>query len=224
MEGIKFNNLHTYLDYGLVLKSKEISTPLPKSQIVEIPGADGQIDLTEYLGEVKYSNRTLGFEFEIVKRQKDFIPLFSSLQNDIHGQRVKVILDIDRDFYYTGRATVDPWKSDKKIGKVYIEVDCEPYKYKINETVSSIVVSSKGKETINLKNLKKPVTPKIEVSGVTKIKYNYDATINAFEAEQTVSEGVWTIDNLLLTKGDNYIGVEAAAGTTVTFTYQEGGL
>ena len=78
----------------------------------------------------------MNFEFSTLGvERKDFDSLFSNIQNAIHGQFVKIIVDDDDTFYYMGRVNVNEWKSDKTIGKVVIECDCEPFKYKKYVTV-----------------------------------------------------------------------------------------
>ena len=59
MKGIKFGNYHSYEAFQLILASKTIGTPSPKTETIDIPGGDGVLDLTEYFGEPKYGNRKL---------------------------------------------------------------------------------------------------------------------------------------------------------------------
>ena len=49
MKGITFGNHHSYDEWGLVLKGKEIQAPEPKVQKIEIEGGDGFLDLTDFL-------------------------------------------------------------------------------------------------------------------------------------------------------------------------------
>lgn len=215
MEGIKFNDKHTYLDYGLILTSKTIGTPEPDIQQVKVPGRNGLLDLTEHLGETTYSNRPVAFEFEVVKKQPDYYALFSRIQNDLHGKKMKIILDIDKEFYFIGRVKVNEWKSDKKIGKLVIEGDADPYKYKLNETTHSVIIGDKGKQIINIHNLKMPVTPIIHTTGEVKIYFeNITFSLN----------GSGAFEDILFTEGENILTVEGAPGTEITFIYQEGRL
>ena len=218
MEGIRFGDYHSYDDFGLIIVSKTIGTPKPKTYTFDISGVDGELDVTEYLGKVKYGNRPLSFEFEIIKKQKDYVTLFSEIQNAIHGKRLKIILDIDEDYYYLGRVTVNEWKSDVAIGKVVIDVDADPYKNKINITNFSATVDDSGVLIANLLNLKKPVTPMIRVSGETRIKYETGTR----KINRVISAGTWTIYDLLLEEGNNIVTFEAKEGNTILISYQEG--
>ena len=49
MKGVMFDNFHTYLDFRLLLSTKTIGSPSAKTESINIPGADGVLDLTEYL-------------------------------------------------------------------------------------------------------------------------------------------------------------------------------
>lgn len=140
MNGVLFGDIHSYDDLSLILKSKEIQSPKPKTDTLDIPGADGEEDLTEYFGSVKYKNRKLTFNFSTIVPMKDFLELFSTVQNAVHGKKMRIILDDDPEFYYVGRLTCDKWKANKRIGTIKIEGNCEPYKYKLYKTVINEVI------------------------------------------------------------------------------------
>ena len=44
MKGIKFGNHHSWNDFQLILASKTIGTPSPKTETIDIPGGDGVLD------------------------------------------------------------------------------------------------------------------------------------------------------------------------------------
>ena len=216
MQTILFNEINMYLDFGLILRSKTIGTPTPKTQEVDIPGADGTLDLTEYLGKVTYNNVPLSFEFETVLRQDEFLKLFASIKNAIHGKKMKTVLSIDEEFYYFGRVYVNEWQSDKTIGKITIDVNAEPYRYRTNKTVQSVMIGEAGTLTVNLINLKKQVTPTITVSAETNIKFK--------TMSYSMSAGTASFYDFQLTEGENIFTFEAEPGTVITVEYQEGEL
>lgn len=147
MKGITFGNYHSFQDFRLILSpNNAIGTPTPKFELIDIPGCDGMLDFTEAFGEVKYGNRSLSFEFSTMVPQSEFMSLFATVQNALHGQKMKIILDDDPDCYYIGRLTVSEWKADRLIGSLTIDCDCEPYKYRL----SSQIVSLTGRNLINL--------------------------------------------------------------------------
>lgn len=213
MKGVTFDNFHTYIDFGLLLSSKTIGSPSPKTETIDVPGADGALDLTEYFGRINYKNRTLSFEFKTIEPMSEFLNIFSNIQNTVHGKKMKIILDDDPYFYYVGRVNVNEWKSDGRIGTIVIECDCEPYKYRLNKTVitDSIVTSA----AIVYDNLRKPVVPTIRTTDAISITFGTVTT--ALD-----SAGEYTIPEILFEEGKNTINYEGTA--TVTLEYQEGGL
>lgn len=213
MKGVKFGDKHSYYEWGLILSGKEIQAPEPKINQIEIEGGDGVLDLTDFFGDVKYKNRALTFNFS----KKDIVPdgflaLFSLVQNTIHGKRMQIVLDDDPAYYYYGRVTINEWKSNKNIGEIVVEVDAEPYKYKLAETVVFQVVS--GPATINLTNGRKHVVPTIDIVGTINLTFgdNY----------YSLSEGRYILPAVQLREGTNNITLDGTG--TATFTYREGGL
>ena len=79
MKGITFGNLHSYNDLKLILESKEIGSPGVKENKVDIPGADGSLDLTDFFGEPKYEDVTHKFSFSTIVPQTQFLSLFSTV-------------------------------------------------------------------------------------------------------------------------------------------------
>ncbi len=129
--GVLFGDKHSHRDWQLLLNSRpEISSPVPKTNYIDIPGGDGILDLTESLtGDVQYKTRTMGFTFTTLKARRKWSSLYSDIQGYLHGQRMKIILDEDPAFYYIGRVSVDEWKSSKKYSTIAVSAEVEPYKY-----------------------------------------------------------------------------------------------
>lgn len=213
MKGVTFGDFHSWDDFSLILNSKLIGSPEAKTTTVEIPGADGVLDISEYFGEVKYKNRKLSFDFSTIVPKCEFLNLFSAIQNAIHGKRIRIILDDDPDFYYVGRISVSEWKADKNIGRITIDCDCEPYKYRMNKTVISVNVTDTA--TIQLPNLRKRATPTFTSTGAIRIGFGG----STYSIE---TAGTFTAPEIILGAGNNEITFTGTANVTVE--YQEGGL
>lgn len=212
MKGVRFGNYHSWREFSLILSSKSIGSPTPKTAEVEVPGADGSLDLTEYFGEVNYKNRPLSFVFSTIVPQSEFLKLFSEIQNTLHGKKFRIILDEDPEFYYIGRVTVSEWKANKSVGEITIDCNCEPYKYKMYETIRTETIS--GTKEIVLNNLRKRVNPVITTNAEMNINFqNYSFSISA---------GTWTIPEFYLSAGKNLISIKGNG--TIEFKYQERGL
>lgn len=130
MRGVTFGNKHSYRAWGLLLKSRPyISPPEPKTKLIEVPGTDTVIDLTENLtGKVHYGLREGKFEFYVVGGRSKWSAVYSAVLNAVHGQRLKIVLDDDPNYYWIGRVAVDEWESDKKTSTIVLTAQLEPYK------------------------------------------------------------------------------------------------
>jgi phage-related protein len=212
MKGVKFGEYHSWNDFSLILSEKTIGSPSPKTEVIDIPGGDGVLDLTEFFGEVKYNNRPLEFVFSTKVPQSEFLALFSRVQNALHGQKMRIVLDDDPEWFYVGRITVSEWKANKAIGKLTIDCDCEPYKTKINETVVFAEVTEET--TVILPNSKKRVVPTIDITGTVNLTYG----VNFY----ALSEGRYDLPAVILENGNNSILLSGSG--TATFTYLERGL
>jgi hypothetical protein len=215
MKGITFGNYHSYNAFQLILASKTIGTPSPKTETIDIPGGDGVLDLTEYFGETKYSNRNLSFEFSSVVIPEDFMSLFSMVQNALHGKKMKIILDDDPGWQYTGRVSVSEWKVDRNIGKLVVDCDCEPYKYQITPTVVTRSIS--GTSTIYLENSRKRVVPEVKVTSSSGLTVSFGSG-----SVWTLASGSYLLPELELVEGDNPVTVSGTG--TITFTYTQAAL
>lgn len=131
MNGVKFGNKHSYDDFGLVLKSKDIGFPEPKIETVDVPGMDGEIDFTEVFGKVFYKNRILTFTFSAVSSSMQWDVLINNLTTHLHGKKMKIILDSDKGFFYEGRCKINNFKTDKTIATVVVECVVAPFKKEV---------------------------------------------------------------------------------------------
>ena len=132
MIGVTIGEKHSYDDWGLILSSKTISPPVPKTNNVSVPLMDVTIDMTEILTEdIKYEDRNLKFTFSVVDKRKSWAEKISEIENYIHGKRMKIVCDDDPAFYYIGRVSVDNWNSDSRVGKLVVNCTVEPFKYDI---------------------------------------------------------------------------------------------
>lgn len=210
MKGVTFGTLHSYDDFSLILSKKTIGAPKAKTAEVDVPESDGVVDLTEFFGEVKYNNRELEFEFSVIDGAFD--AAFSSIQNVLHGQRLKITLDSDPDFYYMGRVYIDEWASSPVLQTINVKCDCEPYKYKLNPTsVTQAVTTTK---TTTFANLRKSVSPTFTIDAEFNIVFG--------EISITHSAGTFTVPEIQFVAGNNSVTFNGTGNVTVQ--YQERGL
>lgn len=201
---------HSFNDYGLILSSKNIPAPKPKTKTIDIVGGDGALDLTDYFGEPRFKNRTLTFNFSKVHSSKaEYDEDISSLENELQSKVCRIVLEESPDFYFEGRIDLTPVRK-KNIATITMKVDALPYRMKVAETIRS----QSGSGTIILSNLRKRVVPKIKTTAETNLKFG------SFNVNLSAGESV--IPELELKAGET--SVEITTSGNVTFTYREGGL
>ena len=215
MKGITFGNLHSYNDLNLILESKEIGSPDVKENKIDIPGADGSLDMTDFFGEPKYEDVTHKFDFSTIVPQAQFLSLYSTVKNSLHGKKMRIILDDDPLFFYQGRIKVLPFTNEKNIGKISIECDCEPYKYKLAKTVVSAAVS--GTKVISLTNSRKHAVPEVTITTPGSLNLVFQS-VNVWD----LGSGSYTLPELELVEGVNTVTVTGTGN--ITFAWQEGSL
>lgn len=215
MKGVTFGTYHSYNDFSLILSSKEIAAPKTKTVKIDVEGADSAIDLTDFFGEPKYEDCTHKFQFSTIVPQNEFLTLFSTIKNAIHGKKLRISLDADPGFFYVGRCYVSSFTNEKNIGKISVECECEPYKYKAEKTVITQIVN--GEINIVLPNLRKRVVPEVLVETDSALHIVYE-TSNIWD----LGNGSYTLPELELKTGEN--NVFASGVGNITFSYQEAGL
>lgn len=230
MDGVTFGTKHSYNDFGLILSSKVISLPKAKTKTQEVPGADGVIDLTECLtDDIKYSNRNLQFTFTVIDPMASFSAVLSEVTNYLHGRKMRIYMDWDRNYYYEGRCSVNQFKTDKRTSKIVIDCDCDPYKIEKNSPsdpwlwdtfsfVDGIIYQNKvtvsGTKTVLLINRRKIVSPTFICTAQMTVTFD-GVTYN-------LPQGTRTILDIRLQEGENLV---TFIGTgTVQIDYKGGSL
>lgn len=230
MNGVTFGTKHSYNDFGLILSSKSISLPKAKTKTVEIPGADGVLDLTECLtDDVKYQNRTLQFTFTVVDPLASWAAVLSEVTNFLHGRKLRIYMDWDKNYYYEGRCSVNQFKSDKRTAAIVIDCDCDPYKIEKNSSsdpwvwdtfsfVDGIIYINKvtvsGSATTTLINRRKVVSPTFICSAAMTATFG-GVTYN-------LPAGTTTVLDIRLQEGENIISFKGNG--TVQIDYKGGSL
>lgn len=211
MKGITFGELHSYDDLNLILSEKEIGAPSVKKKLIEIEGADGSLDYTDFFGGPKYGDVTHKFAFSTIVPRSDFLSHYSTVKNALHGKKLRIVLDGDPGFFYVGRCYVSSFKDEKGVGKIEVECECEPYKYKTAKTVVTMVVD--GVETIPLTNSRKRAVPEITITAETSLNLVYGYNV------WDLSGGSYTLPELELQEGENTVTVTGTG--SIRFEWQE---
>lgn len=130
--GVRFNDYHSLDDLGLIFNTKTISEPVPQTKIVNVPGRNGAIDLSEVLsGTVKYNNRTIKIQFTITDNVNEWESKRQELATKLHGEKMRIVFDDDEAFYWLGRVEVGDLKPSGSCAEITISANVDPYKYNI---------------------------------------------------------------------------------------------
>lgn len=135
---VTINDKHTFFDYGLyVTNTNPVGTPIARTHYIQIPGRNGEVDITEALtGYTIYGNRQITLKLGGKKESSVWPAFMSTILNEIHGKRVKVVFDDEKDYYYIGRASVqNDYDRKGRIATFTVIIDAEPYKYSIVDSL-----------------------------------------------------------------------------------------
>lgn len=136
---VTFGEKNSWTDWHLAASSRPvINPPKVKTNYVEIPGADGSIDLTDSLaGRPAFSDREGSIDFVVLNDfnvdnyDYNWIDVYTSIMEYLHGKRMTMVLEDDPLYYYEGRFAVNSWKSDQNNSTITIDYHLSPYKYRI---------------------------------------------------------------------------------------------
>lgn len=213
MNSVKFGDIDSYKDWGILLRPKTRPKPNPKYEYVSIPARNGDLDVTEWAGDIFYENLSFPLEFYVIDAMKTWDEKIRTITNYLHGQKMKVTFSDDPDYYYLGRITVNEFSSDRSLGILTIECNFEPYKYK--QEVTEIEYSVSAGNTYNFTNGRMKVVPTIEVSNTMTIEFE--------GTSYSLSAGSSKVLDIQFKQGINQIKVTNGTGT-LKASYQEGDL
>lgn len=132
---------NTWEDWCLIPTSRPyVVQPPPNEAYLDIPGMNGQYDITDKLHNYPtYGMREGSWEFHIahdkaaerlgVPEDHVWHVLYEEIANYLHGQGLRCILEDDPWWYYDGRFKINAFKSSKVYSTITIDYKLEPYKW-----------------------------------------------------------------------------------------------
>lgn len=208
MNGVKMNPFN---DFELVLSSHSVSPPKPKLYRVDIDGADGSLDLSEWAGEIKYENREVELVFTCAALKENHDAMLDGFKAFILGRMQKLTFLNEPEYYYKGRVDEIKVETSKGISSITVTMTCQPYKLAHKESVLKFDVV--GTMDIVLKSKRKTVIPTITTTA-TSITLTYKN--NSY----TVAAGTRQIAGITVTDSPEVLTVNG--DTTITLTWLEG--
>lgn len=196
--------------YGLHLKWRTLSAPMPKTLYDDIPGMNGSIDSTEEFGEIFYNDRVI--DLNCIHPADAWQEDHQKFMDAYHGRHVKIAFSNDPDYYWVGRLSCSQYSAKNHSQQMSALV--YPYKFKKQLTTKT----QTGSGSVTLKNGRMKVVPEVTFDGPATLAWDsYTKELSASSYPQTVR-----IAGLELTEGDKIVTVTGSA--TVTFSYREGAL
>ena len=191
----------------ILLDGYKLDTPEPKTYSVDIPGGDGNIDLTEALmGDTAYKNRNQEFTMVVLDLEDEhtFEERKTEVSNYIHGRAFDYRLTMDPGYVYHGRFSIEEnahmTYSSGILGSFKIKVDANPYKSKGRITFN---LNATGGKMFRLPSGRKRVHPIIEVTQPARVRFGDTIT--------QVGAGSYTLNNVLFKDGYNDIYINTKA-------------
>ena len=177
---VYFGNMNSFSDWHLVPDGRQvISSPEIETMVVDVPGAEGTVDLSEVITKYPiYKNRTGSLKFHVLDTNRSWIDLYEEILATLHGKQTTLTLEEDPDWYYKGRFTVK-WTSNNNGSLPNIEIGytLDPFKYyKTINTITETLSSSSKSYTIFKSIRSFPVIPTVNITANTTTGLTFSVT------------------------------------------------
>lgn len=175
-----------------------LAPPEPKTYVVDVPGSNGSLDLTEtLLGDTAYKNRSQEFTFYIIDAA-NFEKIKTQVSNFLHGRSFDYQITMDPEYTYHGRFTIDAYSHlvhmNGKTGVLKVTVDAEPFKHKPTQIVT---IDAIGGNLHSFESGRERVRPVIKTEGYLKVIHDGKIV--------SLPQGTWAINDLLFVAGTNEV-------------------
>ena len=187
-----------------------IESPIPKTYYVDVPFADGSLDLTEAVtGKVQYQDRLVSLIFERLRPKDSWQTYYNNLVKSYHGKTVRLVMPDMEGYHFIGRMTVGQFTKGDYLS-IPCEVNCKPYKFK--DTVTSDTFTSTTTESVViLQNEMMETVPTFTTNAEVTVKHGANSYV--------IGAGTHKLA-IVLKQGANSLSLIGNA--SVTISYQEG--
>ena len=213
MYKVTFGEYNSFDDFGLYLTNLQISEPNVKSNYINLPARDGQLDLSGVLSDTPlYDMRTINYTFVWRSNVDDFESEVSAIANAIHGQTLDVIHG-SSPYYYHGKVSVSSPTITNDKAQINISLNAEPYALKRTKTETAIVLSNTATEHTIINAGGKKVVPEFTLAG----SGTPTATVVFGNVTVSMDAGTHRFANIVFASGENTITVSGSGTLTVAF-------
>lgn len=204
----KFN---TWYDWDLILTSKEITPPEVKSNLIDLDGMSGSLDLTEALsGEPTFTDRVISATFWTDKGTRDERSrLLRDIRIALHGRKIKIIEPDDPDHYFIGRVQITGENNIIPYAELSIEIICDPWRYANNESERFVELNGDTQDVVIYNGGFRTLSPTLEAS---------DTAVIIIDGSNVVlKQGTYMLTDLKLYHGFNVISVTGSGDLTIKY-------
>jgi hypothetical protein len=223
---VKLGDKWTYGDWGLLLaKEPDIAPAEVKYKSVDVPAADGSLDLTEALTpEPVYQHRTLSLGLVFKGPEREWTWLRAEVENYCSGRRMQVRFSEDDTHYFMGRVQVKSFTKSGPVAVLQLEVDADPWRYKTSATRAEIDVPSGESYTLALHNERKRAVPTLTVGTEVRVDKLDKEGLVVWSRDFTA--GAYLVLGLSLSQGETRLQITSTGADPAHFTiqYQEASL
>lgn len=205
------DDVNAYKKYGLILTSKTITPAEPRLLLVDVPGRDGLIDVTDTMGEIKYKNRKIILNFSMLGTRTQNMRVFGEFSNDFNGRKVFPSFSEDPDYYYDARVEKITFQQ-KSANEAEITMTITAFPYA--QTKQDFEVEARTEDDTEIICSRMPTVPTIIIE-------EGSADITFERKTYSLSAGTYAIQTIVMHEGSNIFHVE---GAPVTFKYKKGKL
>lgn len=197
------------------LTSWKLSAATRKSNWVEVPGRDGDIDVSTAIidGVPRYQNRTLTAVLESSEGTRlERKARIDTMVNWLDGWTMNIVLPDDPTHYVTGVIHVEELYNDPAHASVEVTAECQPWRFSAEETKVILQATEEQQTAALLNQGRRTVVPLLEVTGG-------DVLLSFGASSWALGVGTYALPDLVVTQGEASI---TYSGTGVlTFTYRE---
>lgn len=214
---IIFGTYDTAADGLLTLTGWEFSPAVYQSNMVEVPGRDGLLDLSTALtdGEPRYGSRTLTATFETSEGTRlERKERFDTMVNWLDGWRMDIQLPDDDSHYITGRVSIAVEYNDPAHGAVTVTAVCDPWRYLKEEHVVTLTAGTEAQTATLVNAGRKSQAPLLTISGD-----DANVLLTYGEYSWALGAGEYILPDLILVQGSNALTYSGTG--TVEIRYRE---
>lgn len=128
--------VNTYQQLHIVPTSRPVIVPPSvKTHYIDIPGADGSIDLSDSLAsQPRFSNRSGSIDFAVYDDSLYEWPnIYERIITILHGQKARAVLEDYPSKFYLGRWAMTDWKQTAgMLPSLTLSYNLDPFPYDVS--------------------------------------------------------------------------------------------